>query len=113
MFHLPLEPLFTCSYRESAARLSKFIKLLPRSPLQETADWIEYTQAVGGLQHLRMRGLDLPFYKLYLLDILLVFLLIALFILLSLKYFLTKCVVGIVMRTSGTEREKTRPYKMD
>ena len=104
--------MFTCSYRESAARLSKFIKLLPRSRLQETADWIEYTQAVGGLQHLRMRGLDLPFYKLYLLDILLVLLLITLFILLSLKYFLTKCVVGIVMRTSGTEREKT-PYKMD
>ena len=105
--------MFTCSYRESAARLSEFIKLLPRSPLQETADWIEYTKAVGGLQHLRMRGLDLPFYKLYLLDILLVLLLITLFISLSLKYFLTKCVGGIVMRTSGTGREKTRPYKMD
>jgi hypothetical protein len=32
---------------------------------------VEYTQAQGGLQYLRPRGLDLPFYQLYFLDMLL------------------------------------------
>ncbi|CAH3019173.1 unnamed protein product, partial [Porites evermanni] len=59
------------SYRESAERVSKSIKQLPRAPVQEAADWVEYTQAQGGLQYLRPRGLDLPFYQLHLLDILL------------------------------------------
>ena len=59
------------SYRESAKRVSKSIKQLPRAPVQEAADWVEYTQAQGGLQYLRPRGLDLPFYQLHLLDILL------------------------------------------
>jgi len=44
---------------------------LPRTPAQEAADWVEYTQAQGGLQYLRPRGLDLPFYQLYFLDMLL------------------------------------------
>jgi len=44
---------------------------LPRTPAQEAADWVEYTQAQGGLQYLRPRGLDMPFYQLYFLDMLL------------------------------------------
>ena len=60
------------SYRESAVRISKSIRQLPRTPAQEAADWVEYTQAQGGLQYLRPRGLDLPFYQLYFLDIMLV-----------------------------------------
>ena len=67
---LNLKPFFP-SYRESAKRVSKSIKQLPRTPVQEAADWVEYTQAQGGLQYLRPRGLDLPFYQLHLLDILL------------------------------------------
>lgn len=69
--------LYSPSYRESAARVSKSIKHLPRTPAQEAADWVEYTQAQGGLQYLRPRGLDLPFYQLFLLDILLLVTLIA------------------------------------
>lgn len=61
------------SYRESAARISKSIKLRPRTSIQESADWVEYTLAQGGLPHLRPKSLDLPFYKLYLLDVLFVF----------------------------------------
>lgn len=70
LFHFP-------SYRESAVRISKSIKQLPRTPAQEAADWVEYTQAQGGLQYLRPRGLDLPFYQLYFLDMLLLITLIA------------------------------------
>ena len=66
------------SYRESAKRISKSIKQLPRTPVHEAADWIEYTQAQGGLPYLRPRGLDLPFYQLYLLDILLLIFMVVL-----------------------------------
>ena len=59
------------SYCKSAARISKSIKQLPRAPAQEAADWVEYMQSQGGLQYLRPRGLDMPFYQLYLLDMLL------------------------------------------
>lgn len=78
--------LYVHSYRESAVRLSKFVKLLPRSPVQEAADWIEYTHAVDGLQHLRPRCLDLPFYKLYFLDVLLVAIITCAVLWFSLKY---------------------------
>ena len=59
------------SYHESAARISHSIKQLPRTPAQEAADWVEYTQAQGDLQYLRPRGLDMPFYQIYFLDMLL------------------------------------------
>lgn len=61
------------SYRESAVRISKSIKLRPRTSIQESADWVEYTLAQGGLPHLRPKSLDLPFYQLYLLDVLFMF----------------------------------------
>ncbi|KAL9988927.1 hypothetical protein ACROYT_G003422 [Oculina patagonica] len=68
--------LNNASYGESAARISRSIKLRPRTPIQEAADWVEYTQAQGGLANLRPRSLDLPFYQLYLLDVLSVFILL-------------------------------------
>lgn len=96
--------LFIYSYRESAVRLSKFIKLLPRSPVQEAADWIEYTHAVGGLQHLHPRCLDLPFYKLYFLDVLLVMFLAFAFLWFSLKYLSSR---WFDMRNNGlADKEK-------
>jgi len=64
------------SYYESAARISKSIKQLPRTPTQEAADWVEYTQAQGDLQYLKPRSLDMPFYQLYFLDMLLLVMLI-------------------------------------
>lgn len=86
IFMLYLLKFCVDSYREFAVRLSKLVKLLPRSPVQEAADWIEYTHAVGGLQHLRPRCLDLPFYKLYFLDALLVAVIMCAALWFSLKY---------------------------
>ena len=57
-------------YRESAGRISKAIKQLPRTPVQEAADWVEYTQTQGDLEYLKPRELDLPLYQLYMLDVL-------------------------------------------
>ena len=86
IFMLYLLEFCVDSYREFAVRLSKLVKRLPRSPVQEAADWIEYTHAVGGLQHLRSRCLDLPFYKLYFLDILLVAVIMCTALWLSLRH---------------------------
>lgn len=47
IFMLYLLKFCVDSYREFAGRLSKLVKLLPRSPVQEAADWIEYTHAVA------------------------------------------------------------------
>ena len=79
---------FSPSYRESAARISKAIQKLPRTPVQEAADWVEYTQAQGNLQYLRPRGLDLPFYQLYLIDILSSAIMIVTFFCFVLKFLL-------------------------
>ena len=94
---------FSSSYRESAERISKSVKQLPRSPVKEAADWVEYTQAQGGLQYLRPRGLDLPFYQLYLLDILfLVFVVLA--VALFVIRFLLKSVVSCLSGSSRKEK---------
>ena len=39
--------------------------------MSKAAEWVEYLLAQGSLAHLRPRELDLPFYQLYMLDILL------------------------------------------
>jgi len=92
------------SYRESAVELSKFVKLLPRSPVQEAADWIEYTHVVDGLPHLRPRCLDLPFYKLYFLDVLLVAIIMSAILWFSLKYLRSRWLE--MKRNSLIDKEK-------
>ncbi|PFX34750.1 UDP-glucuronosyltransferase 2B23 [Stylophora pistillata] len=81
-FNLIQKMLTDRRYREKAQRISKSVQQLPRSPVKEAADWVEYTQAQGGLQYLRPRGLDLPFYKLFFIDVLFVVLLVLVVVLL-------------------------------
>ena len=81
------------SYHEMAKGISNSVKRLPRPPVKEAADWVEYTLALGGLPFLRPRGLDLPFYQLYLLDILLVAFII-LFLTVLAVMFLLKAVIN-------------------
>lgn len=92
------------SYRESAARISKSVKMLPRPPIKEAADWVEYTLALGGLPHLRPRGLDLPFYQLYFLDILLLVLSMMFVSLLVIKILLK----GVMRSLSGSSNKEKR-----
>ena len=94
---------FSSSYRESAARMSKSVKQLPRSPVKEAADWVEYAQAQGGLQYLRPRGLDLPFYQLYLLDILFLVLLVSVVALFVIRLLL-KSVISCLSGSSRKEK---------
>ena len=50
-------------------RISKLMKDKPRSPLEETGDWIEYVLRHGGARHLRPQVFNIPWYQYYLLDI--------------------------------------------
>lgn len=78
------------SYRENAVRISRSIKLRPRSAIEAAADWVEYAQALGDLSFLRPRSLDLPFYQLYLLDVLALFLLLSI-IVVAAVYIVLRC----------------------
>ena len=71
--------------------------------MKEAADWVEYTQAQGGLQHLRPRGLDLPFYQLYSLDILL---LVVLILAVTLRGFKILFQIMIRRLSGSTKKEK-------
>ena len=94
---------FSSSYRETAGRISKSIQRLPRPPIKEAADWVEYTQAQGGLQYLRPRGLDLPFYQLYLLDILFLAVLV-----LVVALFVVRCLLKSVISCLSRSSEKEK-----
>ena len=50
-------------------RISSLLKDRPRSPLQETCDWIEYVLRHGGARHLRAQVFNIPWYQYYLLDV--------------------------------------------
>lgn len=78
--------------------------MLPRPPIKEAADWVEYTLALGGLPHLRPRGLDLPFYQLYFLDILLLVLSMMVVSLLVIKILLK----GAMRSLSGSSNKEKR-----
>ena len=49
--------------------ISRLLKDRPRTPLQATADWIEYVLRHGGARHLRAQVFDIPWYQYYLLDV--------------------------------------------
>lgn len=93
----------SCRYRETARRISKSIKLLPRQPFKEAADWVEYTQAQGGLEFLRPRALDMSFYQLYNLDILLLVFSV-LSVILYIAYIFLKVVVKRLFKSSKKQK---------
>ena len=49
--------------------ISTLLKDRQRTPLQETADWIEYVLRHGGARHLRAQVFNIPWYQYYLLDV--------------------------------------------
>ncbi|XP_046683904.1 UDP-glycosyltransferase UGT5-like isoform X2 [Homalodisca vitripennis] len=56
-------------YRENAARLARIYRDRPMSPVDSAVFWVEYIVRHGGAQHLRPAAALLPWYQLYLLDV--------------------------------------------
>ncbi|XP_001638304.3 UDP-glucuronosyltransferase 2A3 isoform X2 [Nematostella vectensis] len=57
------------SYKTNGARVSRAMKSRPREPVKEAADFVEYVLAQGHLPHLKPRSLAMPFYQVYMLDV--------------------------------------------
>jgi len=79
------------------------MKLRPRLPTDEAADLIEYLYAVGSLNHLKPRDQELPFYQVYMLDVLTV-LVVVLFITIVV---ISTCIRKVFCRYSTYEKSKT------
>lgn len=65
---------FACffRYKKRASHVSRVLKLRPRPPFKEAADLVEYVHAVGNLDHLKPKSMTLPFYEMYMLDVIFV-----------------------------------------
>ena len=78
------------------------MKKRKRSPTDEAADLIEYVQALRDMSHLNPRGLGLPFYRRYMLDVLLligVALALFLAIFIRLIQLVVKICLGVTRKT--------------
>ncbi|KAJ8918830.1 hypothetical protein NQ315_011116 [Exocentrus adspersus] len=79
-------------YRENAKRRSKLIRDRPMNPLALAIYWTEFVIRHKGAPHLRVAGVDLPWYRYLLLDVILfvILLITSLIITLVFVYYLLK-----------------------
>ena len=63
-------PVFLCSFKGNATRISRLLRDNPRTSIQQAADWIEYVHRHKGAKHLRPEVYNLHWYQYYLLDVL-------------------------------------------
>jgi len=57
------------SFKNNATRVSRLIKDQRRTPLEVTADWIEYVLRHNGAPHLRIQAFNMPWYQENLIDV--------------------------------------------
>jgi glucuronosyltransferase len=72
-------------YRQKANEISRIFNDNPRKPLDEAIYWIEYVARHKGAKHLKSAGINLPWYKYLLLDILATIILYCIFLICLLK----------------------------
>ncbi|KAJ8980272.1 hypothetical protein NQ317_005130 [Molorchus minor] len=63
------ELLTNPQYRENVKKRSKIFHDRPLKPMENAVYWVEYVIRHGGAPHLRVAGVDLPWYKYHLLDV--------------------------------------------
>ncbi|XP_066245979.1 UDP-glucosyltransferase 2-like [Euwallacea similis] len=71
LYALAKEMLDNPKYREAARIQSQLFRDRPVEPLDEAIYWIEYVIRTNGAAHLKVLGATLPFYKFYMLDVIL------------------------------------------
>lgn len=64
-----LELIYNPSYKENIERVSKIFRDRPMGPRETAMYWIEYVIRHKGALEIRSAGVDLPWYQLYLLDV--------------------------------------------
>ncbi|KAJ8954694.1 hypothetical protein NQ318_011387 [Aromia moschata] len=65
------ELLHNPKYSENVKRISRLFHDRPLSPMEEAVYWVEYVIRHKGALHLRVAGVDLPWYRYFLLDVIL------------------------------------------
>ncbi|XP_078287153.1 UDP-glucuronosyltransferase 3A1-like isoform X2 [Rhinoraja longicauda] len=91
-------------YKATALRLSRMHRSFPFPPRQRLVQWVEHVLQVGGGEHLRPSGTQLPWYQYYLLDVVLALLVVASVLTYLLISILRAC-VGILCQP-GKEKEE-------
>ncbi|XP_066259822.1 UDP-glycosyltransferase UGT5-like isoform X2 [Euwallacea similis] len=86
--YLVHEILYNPKYRENAQKRAKLYHDRAMKPMEAAVYWVEYVIRHGGVPHLKVAGINLPWYKYYMLD---VFGFLALIVVLV--YFVLKLVV--------------------
>uniref|UniRef100_A0A1B6KQH8 UDP-glucuronosyltransferase n=1 Tax=Graphocephala atropunctata TaxID=36148 RepID=A0A1B6KQH8_9HEMI len=80
------EVLDNPKYKENMKRMSRIYTDRPKSAVDSLGFWVEYVLRHGGAQHLKPASADLPWYQLYLLDVVAALLLTAAALLASLCF---------------------------
>uniref|UniRef100_A0A1B6FW12 UDP-glucuronosyltransferase n=1 Tax=Cuerna arida TaxID=1464854 RepID=A0A1B6FW12_9HEMI len=92
--------LNTTKYKDNMARLSSIYRDQPTSPADRLVFWVEYVLRHNGAQHLRPASALLPWYQLYLIDIL-ALLLTATSVSILFMYFMFRKIYRLVLETRG------------
>ncbi|XP_031561287.1 UDP-glucuronosyltransferase 1-2-like isoform X1 [Actinia tenebrosa] len=91
-------------FKSKASHLSNLMRDRPRTPLQESADSIEYVLRNGNLRHLRVRSFDLPWYQYYLVDVMLFIAALVTAVVFVLAFFCRCCCNLLCRRRLGKQK---------
>ncbi|XP_076275158.1 UDP-glycosyltransferase UGT5-like [Rhynchophorus ferrugineus] len=95
-------------YKDNAQRTSKLFHDRPMKPLDTAVYWMEYVVRNNGARHLRVGGINLPWYQYYLVDVALFVLVPLLIGLIVIVIYIKKLVKVIVNYRYRNENEKMR-----
>lgn len=77
-------------YKEKISELKKIVYDTPMPPVETAVWWIEYAIRHKGAPHYKYRGVEVPFWEYYFLDIFLLFLIILAVLVILVRNFFCK-----------------------
>ncbi|XP_031634156.1 UDP-glucuronosyltransferase 3A2-like [Contarinia nasturtii] len=93
------------SYAENAKLISDRFRDQPRTPLETAMHWVKHVAKNKGAPHLRSVAVDLPFYKLYNLDVW-AFILSAIILMVYLLIKITQITVSMIVYSRSKDKRK-------
>ncbi|XP_050314658.1 UDP-glycosyltransferase UGT5-like [Anthonomus grandis grandis] len=104
LYSLIREMLDNPVYMDNAKEASRLFHDRPMKPMESAVYWVEYILRHKGARHLRLKGLDLPWYQFYMLDVISFLLLV----LIVIVYILKKVITLILELNSGKNVKKLK-----
>ncbi|XP_066137697.1 UDP-glycosyltransferase UGT5-like [Euwallacea fornicatus] len=100
--HLVHELLHNPKYRENAQKRAKLYHDRIMKPMETAVYWMEHVIRHGGVSHLKVAGIKLPWYKYYMMDVI-----VFLALIVALFYFILKVVVQKLLRSCQFKKQKS------